>query len=148
MTTLTALEERVIALEDFVFEQLRLTMPAVNVGVTKIDAETVANGQAITDLRVSMAALEGTLRGDIAALKHAMAMRGDSLRTELGGVTARFRGDVIGFRETMSMRFLKADGQFNAVHAEMSQRFDAMNERLDALDAKLDSLVAELRGSK
>jgi hypothetical protein len=43
MSTLQTLEERVIALEDFVFEQLRLTMPAMNGGVTRIDAETRAD---------------------------------------------------------------------------------------------------------
>jgi hypothetical protein len=63
-------------------------------------------------------------------------------------MTAGYRGDANGFGETMRMRFLKTDGQFNAVHADMGQRFEAMDKRLDALDAKLDTLIAQFRGDK
>jgi hypothetical protein len=159
MTTPQALEERITPLEYAVFEQFPATVAAMAHGTTQIYAETVANGEAIAGLRVDMTALQTSfhrevsdVRGDVAGLKAAVDLQGDSLRKELGVATAGFRADVTGLRETMSMRFQKVDGQFNAVHAEMNhrfeavdRRFDGVDQRLDTLDAKLDTLLSELR---
>ena len=171
MTTPQALAERMTPLEYAVFEQFPATMEAMNHGVTRLYAETVANGEAIAGLRVDMAALQTSLHRDVTDLKAAMDLQGDNLRKELGVASAGFRADVTGLREMLSMRLQKVDGQFRAVHADMDQRFDAVDQRFDAvdqrfeamdrrfgnvetqlrdlradMDAKLDTILGELRG--
>ena len=144
MTTPLPLEERVTTLEYAVFHQFPATMAAMTHGTNLIYAETVANGDAIAGLRVDFAALQVSLHRDVCNLKAALDLRGDSLRKELGVATAGFRADVTGLRETMSMRFQKVDGQFNAVHAEMDQRFDAVDQRFDAVDQRFNAVHAEM----
>ena len=153
MTTPQALEERVTPLEYAVFEQFPATVAAMTHGTTLIYAETVANGEAIAGLRVDMTALQTSfhrevsdVRGDVAGLKAAIDLQGDSLRKELAVATAGFRADVTGLRETTSMRFQKVDGQFNAVHAEMNQRFDAVDQRFDAVDQRFDAVDQRFEG--
>jgi hypothetical protein len=163
MTIPQALEERITPLEYAVFHQFPATVAAMTHGTTQIYAETVANGEAIAGLRIDMTALQtifhrevSDVRGDVAGLKAAIDLQGDSLRKGLAVATAGFRADVTGLRETTSMRFQKVDGQFNAVHAEMNQRFDAVDQRFEGIDsqlrdlrvdmdAKLDAILGELR---
>jgi tetrahydromethanopterin S-methyltransferase subunit G len=166
MTTPLELAERVTTLEYAVFEQFPATMAAMTHGATLIYEETVNNGQAIAGLRVDMGSLEATLHKEVADLKVAINLRGDRLHKELGGATSGFRADVTGLRELMDARFQKVDGQFNAIRADMAQRFNAVDQRfeavdqrfdavdqrfdrvdqrLDTFDAKLDTILSELR---
>jgi hypothetical protein len=55
MTTPPSLDERVTTLEYAVFEQIPATLAAMNQGMTRIYAETVANGEAIAGHRVNSA---------------------------------------------------------------------------------------------
>ena len=157
MTTPPSLDERFTPLEYAVFEQIPATIDAMNHGVTRLYAETVANGEAIAGLRVDMAALQTSLHRDVTDLKAAMYLQGDNLRKELGVATVGFRADVTGLSEMFSMRLQKVDGQFKAVHAEMGQRFAAVDQRFENvetqlrdlrsdMDAKLDTILGELRG--
>ena len=156
MTTPHAFAERLTPLEYAVFEQFPATIDAMNHGVTRLYAETVANGEAIAGLRVDMAALQTSLHRDVSDLKAAMDLQDDNLRKELGVATAGFRADVTGLREMVSMRLQKVDGQFKAVHADMDQRFDGVDQQLENvetqlrdlrvdMDAKLETILGELR---
>ena len=140
MTTLTALEERVLTLEDFCFEQLPHTLGAMNLGMTKIYAETVANGEAIAGLHVDMASLEATVRGDIAVLKHATAMQGGSLRKEIGVTAASLRADMTSFREAVSQRFERVDAQLRGLRGDMNASFGRVDERLSSVDQRFDTV--------
>jgi hypothetical protein len=117
----------------------------MNHGVTRLYAETVANGEAIAGLRVDMAALQTSLHRDVSDLKAAMDLQGDNLRKELGVATAGFRADVTGLREMVSMRLQKVDGQFKAVHADMDHRFDGVDHRFDGVDQRLENVETQLR---
>jgi hypothetical protein len=173
MTTLPALEERVITLEDFCFERLPHTMAAMNLGITKMYAETVANGEAIAGVRVDMAALQTSVHRDVFTLKAALDLQGDSLRKEIGVTAASLRSDMTSFRETVSQRFERVEAQLRGLRGDMTdrfasvdgkltsvdqrfdavdqrfdavnQRFDAVNQRFDAMDAKLETIISELR---
>jgi len=123
-------------LEYAVFEQFPATIDAMNHGVTRLYAETVANGEAIAGLRVDMAALQTSLHRDVTDLKAAMDLQGDNLRKELGVATVGFRADVTGLREMVGMRLQKVDGQFKAVQADMDQRFDTVDQRFDTVDLR------------
>ena len=139
------LRERIIPLEYAVFEQIPATIDAMNHGVTRLYAETVANGEAIAGLRVDMAALQLSLHRDEIDLKAAMDLQADNLRKELGVATVGFRADVTGLREMVSMRLQKVDGQFKAVHAVMDQRFGAVDQRFDAVDQRFENVETQLR---
>jgi len=127
-------------LEYAVFEQFPATIDAMNHGVTRLYAETVANGEAIAGLRVDMAALQTSLHRDVTDLKAAMDLQGDNLRKELGVATVGFRADVTGLREMVGMRLQKVDGQFKAVQADMDQRFDTVDQRFDTVDQRFDTV--------
>ena len=164
MTIPQALEERITPLEYAVFHQFPATMAAMTHGTTQIYAETVANGEAIAGLRIDMTALQtifhrevSDVRGDVAGLKAAIDLQGDSLRKGLAVATAGFRADVTGLRETTSMCSRRLSVMYkHAVHAEMNQRFDAVDQRFEGIDsqlrdlrvdmdAKLDAILGELR---
>jgi hypothetical protein len=152
MTTPLELAERATNLEYAVFEQIPATMAAMSHGTTQIYAETVANGEAIAGLRVDILALQASfhrevsdVRGDVAGLKAAIDLQGDSLRKELGVATAGFRADMTGFREAISMRFQKVDGYFNGLRADVNQRFEAVDQRFDAVDQRFEGIDAQLR---
>ena len=142
MTIPRALEERMTPLEFAVFEQFPATVAAMTHGTTLIYAETVANGEAIAGLRVDMTALQTSfhrevseVRGDVAGLKAAIDLQGDSLRKELAVATAGFRADVTGLRETTSMRFQKVDGQFNGLSTPKHRAVFATGRHWDYLPA-------------
>src|ERR1700761_5799390 len=101
MTTLTALEARVIRLEDFCPEELPHTMEAMKLGITQMNAETVANGEAIAGLRTDLAGLETSTHRDMVALKTVLDLQGDSLRKEIGVTAASLRADTASFREAV-----------------------------------------------
>ncbi|HTR94821.1 MAG TPA: hypothetical protein VMI73_24080 [Trebonia sp.] len=144
-SSLQAVHERMTPLEYAVFEQFPATIDAMNHGVTRLYAETVANGEAIAGLRVDMAALQTSLHRDVTDLKAAMDLQGDNLRKELGVATVGFRADVTGLREMVGMRLQKVDGQFKAVQADMDQRFDTVDQRFDTVDQRFENVETQLR---
>jgi hypothetical protein len=148
MTTLTALDERVITLEDFCFEQLPHTMAAMNAGMTKMYAETVANGEAIAGVRVDMAGLQISVHRDMVGLRTALDLQGDSLRKDIGVTAASLRADMTSFREAVSQRFERSDAQLRGLRGDMNAGFEGVDERFDTMDAKLDTLLAEIRSHR
>jgi hypothetical protein len=137
MTTLPALEERVITLEDFCFERLPHTMAAMNLGITKMYAETVANGEAIAGVRVDMAALQTSVHRDVFTLKAGLDLQGDSLRKEIGVTAASLRSDMASFREAVSQRFERVEAQLRGLRGDMTDRFASVDGKLSRMDEQL-----------
>jgi septation ring formation regulator EzrA len=168
MTTLTALEERVITLEDFCSEQLPHTMEAMKSGMTQMYAETVANGEAIAGLRTDLAGLETSAHRDMVALKTALDLQGDSLRKEIGVTAASLRADMTSFREAANQRFERVGGQLRGTRddtaairedvaflkhdlgflkeevttlkGDVDRRFDSVDQRFNAVDQRFNAV--------
>ena len=140
MTTLPALEERVITLENFRSEQLPHTMAAMNLAITKMYAEMVANGEAIAGVRVDMAALQTSAHRDMFTLKAALDLQGDSLRKEIGVTAASLRSDMTSFREAVSHRFERVDAQLRGLRGDMNDRFASADGKLTSMDQRFDAV--------
>jgi uncharacterized protein (DUF3084 family) len=115
--------------------------------MTRIYAETVANGEAISGLRVDMVAMQTGVHGDMFALKGALDLQGDSLRKEIGVQAATLRADMTAFREAVSQRFERSGTQLRSLGRDMDERFGSVDEslagmeqRFQAVDRRFDSV--------
>ena len=140
MTTPPLLDDRVTTLEYAVFEQIPATLAAMNQGMARIYAETVANGEAIAGLRVDMAAMQTGIHGGMFALKAALDLQGDSLRKEIGVQAASLRADMTAFRESVSQRFERAGAQLRSLGSDVGERFGAVEDRLSGMDQRFDAV--------
>jgi uncharacterized phage infection (PIP) family protein YhgE len=120
MTNPTMHEARFTALEYAVFEQFPHTLEAMLHPLNRANGIATENVEAIAGLRVDMAALQTSVRGDVANLKAALDLHNDSLHNQLAEATAEYRASVTGLRQEMSLRFQKADGRFEGISGDIA----------------------------
>jgi archaellum component FlaC len=151
MTTLAALEQRVITLEDFREEQLPHTMAAMKEGITGLHGQAVENNEAIarlghdminmeTAVRGVMINMEAAVRGDISAYRHGINERFDGLRLDVAIALASSRTAVTNLGDAMSARFERVGGQIRGVQGDVA----TIREDVDFLRHDFGSLKDEV----
>jgi archaellum component FlaC len=144
MTTLAALEQRVITLEDFREEQLPHTMAAMKEGMTGLHAQAVENNEAIARLRHDMINMETAVRGDISVHGHTINQRFDGLRLDVAIAFASSRTAVTNLGDAMSARFERVGGQIRGVQGDVG----AIREDVGSLKHDFGSLKEEVTAVK
>jgi flagellar capping protein FliD len=154
MTTLIELDSRVTRLEELVRLDLSVRVDAMNWAIGQTYNNTEVTRLDVTGLRVNLAHLETSVRGDITKLSTALDLRTSELRHDLSDAEVSIRHDMGTFRNAVMQRFGAVDERLYGINQRfdgidkrldaMDQRFDAMDQRFDAMDQRFDGIDKRL----